>query len=182
MSNINQALAPYADSYFKTWQAKLVGPKPTAEMLHTVHMLNARPGKQALAIAMALRPEGVTGSEIVIVCSAPQLNKMRGYVDDAILRRVLVPMRDGRHSVYKLELTAKGKQMVERTEKRLAALAAAGEKQAAEKPVKAKAEPVKKPRKAKAKQVTVNDTPVTETATAEPTPVNEPVVEQGATN
>lgn len=101
----DDVLGHYADT-FKSWP-KQVGNKPTREALATIHGLGARPGKQALANALAMRPEGVTGSEIVIACGAPQLNKMRGFITDNLLKREAVPPRNG-HTVYKLTLTAKG--------------------------------------------------------------------------
>ncbi len=140
----------YADT-FKSWPVKLVGPKPTADMLSTVHKLNARPGKQALAIAMALRDGGVTGSQIVIACGAPQLNKMRGYISDAILKRLPAPPSSEGHTVYKLELTAKGKQSITRFEQRAAKLEAEGAAKA-----EGKAAGKAKPKKA-VKPVTVDD-------------------------
>jgi hypothetical protein len=96
----------YAD-VFKNWDKRLLGPMPATKDLAVIHALGARPGKQALANAMALRPQGVTGSEIVIACGAPQLNKMRGFVADGLLKREATPPRNG-HTVYKLTLTAKG--------------------------------------------------------------------------
>lgn len=101
-----QITGTYAD-ILKAWQGKLLGSKPQVEAFDTIHKLGARPGKQALANAMAMRPEGVTGSEIVIACGAPQLNKMRGFIADGLLKREAVPPRNG-HTVYKLTLTAKG--------------------------------------------------------------------------
>jgi len=102
----NDVLGHYAN-YFKNWQVKLVGSKPTETMLDHIHKLGARPGKQALANAMSLRPEGVTGSQIVITCGAPQLNKMRGFVSDGLLKREATP-KLGDHTVYKNTVTAKG--------------------------------------------------------------------------
>lgn len=128
----------YAD-VFKAWP-KGVGPKPTAEMLNTIHQLGARPGKQAMANAMALRPEGVTGSEIVIVCGAPQLNKMRGFIADALLKREAVPPRNN-HTVYKLTLGPKGAQ-------RIKGKADVAKAEAADKPAKPKRQ--RKPKAPKA--------------------------------
>lgn len=151
----------YADT-FKNWPVKLVGPKPTADMLSTVHKLNARPGKQALAIAMALRDGGVTGSQIVIACGAPQLNKMRGYISDAILKRLPVPPSSEGHTVYKLELTAKGKQSITRFEARAAKLEAEGAAKA-----DSKAKGTAKPKKAaKAKAVDKAASDVTDSPAA----------------
>lgn len=121
---------------FKSWQVKQLGPKPTAEMLASIHGLKARPGKQALACAMALRDCGVTAGQIVIACGAPQLNKMRGFITDALLKRLPVPPSSEGHTVYKLELTAKGKQRIASTEKQAAKAVEAGAGEQAEKPAK----------------------------------------------
>lgn len=132
--------ANWYSNVFKSWQAKQLGPKPTAEMLAQIHKLNARPGKQALACAMALRDCGVTGAQIVMACGAPQLNKMRGFITDALLKREPVsPSAEG-HTVYKLVVTAKGLQRIKQAEARVAKTEAEGN-------TKAEAEP-------KAKKVT----------------------------
>jgi hypothetical protein len=169
MSKSNEATNWYG-SVFKSWQVKQLGPKPTAEMLASIHGLGARPGKQALASAMALRDCGVTAGQIVIACGAPQLNKMRGFITDALLKRLPVsPSAEG-HTVYKLELTAKGKQRVERTEKAAAAKAADGEVKAdGAKPAKAKKAAGKGAGKAKG---TAKAKPEADTAAAE-TPASE---------
>jgi|SRR5580765_5514063 len=138
MAKSNDVLGFYTDFWAQFTAAK-IGPKPTASQLDTIHKLGARPGKQAMANAMALRDCGVTGSEIVIACGAPQLNKMRGFITDGLLKREAVPPRNG-HTVYKLTLTDKGK-------KRISGAAVTEAK--ADKP-KAK---VTKPRKAKAPKV-----------------------------
>jgi len=138
----------YGDT-FKAWDAKRLGAKPTASDLDTIHKLGARPGKQALANAMALRATGVTGSEIVMACGAPQLNKMRGFITDGLLKREALPPRNG-HTVYKVTLTAKGANRIK----------AAAVKEAP-KPVKAKKAKAKKVEQA----VVVQDAPI-EQATA----------------
>lgn len=104
----NDATGWYANT-LKGWQTKLLGPAPTAAQLEAIHALGARPGKQALASAMALRNGGVTGAQIVIACGAPQLNKMRGFVTDGLAKFVPTPPSTEGHKVYRLELTAKGK-------------------------------------------------------------------------
>lgn len=121
---------------FKTWQAKQLGPKPTADMLASIHNLGARPGKQALASAMALRACGVTAGQIVIACGNPQLNKMRGFINDALLKREAVPPSAEGHTVYKLSVTAKGQQRIARTVKAKGAVEAEGNKAVADKPAK----------------------------------------------
>jgi hypothetical protein len=152
---------------FKTWQSKQLGPKPTVDQLSSIHKLGARPGKQALAIAMGLRDCGVTGSQIVMACGAPQLNKMRGLISDAYLKRLAAPMAANGHQVYKLEVTTKGKQRIARSEAVLAKQVEA-EKATVDKPVKAKGAPVvKRAPKGQAPQKPISDTPITE----QPTPV-----------
>ena len=92
----------------KGWHDKQLGRKPTVAELNAIHALGARPGKQAIAAAMALRPCGVTGSQVVMTCGAPQLNKMRGFVADGLAKWVPTPPAANGHKVYRLELTAKG--------------------------------------------------------------------------
>lgn len=133
--------ANWYTNVFKAWQAKTLGPKPTAEMLASIHKLGARPGKQALAIAMGLRDCGVTNGQIIGACGNPQLNKMRGYITDAFLKREAVPPTALGHTVYKLVLTAKGLQRIKQTEARAAKAEANGKGDTEAKPkatVKAK--------------------------------------------
>ena len=146
---------------FKGWQSKLLGSKPTAEMLANIHKLGARPGKQALANAMALRPEGVTGSQIIIACGAPQLNKMRGFIADALLKRLPASPSPQGHQVYKLEVTAKGLQRIAKAEKLIndAATAAAG---AVDKAVKSAGKAKAKPKVKKAAKGEPVETPTTD--------------------
>jgi len=147
MSNIETNAATHYGPLFKNWQLKTLGPKPTADQLASVHGLGCRPGKQALAIAMSTRDCGVTGSQIVMACGAPQLNKMRGLVADALLRELPAPLAENGHKVYRNEVTAKGKQRIERVAKADAAKVAAGTAET-EKAPKAKAvkKPARKPR------------------------------------
>lgn len=171
MSNAN-VTTHYAET-FKSWAGNLLGPKPTAEMLLNIHRLGARPGKQALACAMALREKGVTAGQIVIACGAPQLNKMRGFITDALLKRLAAPKTTEGHTVYKLELTAKGKQRVERTAKAEQKATEAGEAVTdTAKPAKAKR--TSKPRKP-GKAVPVESGAATITVTS-PEAVNEQAI------
>jgi len=150
---------------FKRWP-KTAGEKPTAAMLATIHRLGARPGKQAMAIAMSLRPAGVTNSQIVAVCGNPQLNKMRGFVADRLLKRLPAPATELNHTVYKHELTPKGQQRIDNALKR----EAAADAEAAAKPDKpAKKAAVKKAAKAKgaSKPRKAAKGPATETAITE---------------
>ena len=104
----NKDVTGHYTNFFKNWQVKTLGPKPTMEQLDAIHKLGARAGKQALASAMSLRDCGVTGGQIIIACGAPQLNKMRGFVTDGLLKREAAPKTEAGHTVYKMTLTAKG--------------------------------------------------------------------------
>jgi hypothetical protein len=108
------------------WPGDYVGAKPTADHLLTYHRLGARHGKQCLAGAMALREQGVTGSEITIACTAPQLNKMRGFITDGLVKRVTLGKRNN-GEIYKLVLTPKGEKRVATAITREQALEAAGQ-------------------------------------------------------
>lgn len=128
--NESNATTFYAN-VFKAWP-KAVGAKPTAETLATVHKLGARPGKQALALALMLQ-NGVSGAGIVMACGAPQLNKMRDLCTKGYAKRVAAPATAEGHTVYRLELTKKGEAKV-----------AKAETEAAEKPAKVKAKGTKR--------------------------------------
>lgn len=176
-TNTTAILAQYKP-YFDNWQANVLGPKPSAELLSKVHGLGLRPGKQALACAMSLRADGVTGSQIVIACGAPQLNRMRGLISEGVFKRQPVAANGQNHTVYKCEVTPKGDAEIKRLEKVAANATAAtvpAKPKAAKatkakvkaKPAKvAKAKPVKASRKANAKP---------EVKPAQPTPVEPPV-------
>jgi len=137
---MSDATTYYAE-VFKTWQVKFLGAKPTAAQLDSIHKLGARPGKQALANAMALRDTGVTGAQIVGACGAQQLNKMRGFIADNLLKRVPAPFSPEGHVVYKCEITAKGLNRIKAAEARLASAAADATGTAKAKPVKAASKP-----------------------------------------
>lgn len=162
MSNATES--NWYSTRFKTWQGAQLGAKPTAEMLGNVHNLGARPGKQALAIAMGLRPGGVTGAQIVVACGAPQLNKMRGFISDALLKREAAPPDANGHTVYKLAVTAKGQARIARTIKAKQAADEAGKGEAKPKVKKATGKPRKPAKPAPAEtgdapQVPAGDSP-----------------------
>lgn len=115
----NSTLNSYA-TFFSAWQANVVGPKPSADLLEKCHGLGLRPGKQALACALSLRDGGVTGSQIVIVCGAPQLNRMRGLIAEGMFKRHAVAADPQGHTVYKNSVTPKGEAEIKRLTKVLA--------------------------------------------------------------
>src|SRR5687767_5896170 len=92
-----------------SWATKQLGSKPDGAVVDKVHGLGLRPGKQALAVSMALRPEGVSGAQIVMACGAPQLNRMRGLIADGHVKRDMsAGSNEQGHTVYRLTLTHKG--------------------------------------------------------------------------
>lgn len=135
--------------WFDKWQADLDGPKPTQAMFDIVHGLGCRPGKQALAIAMSLRPGGVTRPQVIHVTGAPQFNKMGDLVKAKwLVDRNLPPTNDGRaHYVYGNEVTAAGKAEIAKRATAAAAQAAPKVKPAP----KAKAKAAAKPKASKPK-------------------------------
>jgi len=161
MSNVKHI--SYYTNVMQGW-SKALGSKPTEAQLSLAHVFG-RPGKQSLAVALALRSEGVTGNQIKQVSSlfdgkaTPQLNHMRDLIAAGMFKREAVP------GAYALTLAAKGQTFVSHHGK-----------PATEKPVaepKAKKAKVSKPRKVKAVPVTDSDVPAS-------VPVNAPVAEQPA--
>ena len=168
-------------NFFKAWQ-KGYGSKPTALMFEQVHGLGCRPGKQALAAAMGLRPEGVTNAQVLLACGNPQNNKRGGLVADGYLKRDMVPNSPEGHTVYKYTVTPKGLKRIEGFIAREKALEAAGKAADAAEPakaakVKAAAKPAKKA--AKAKKAKAEPKVTTIPGTVEP--VNEPIHTDSAT-
>lgn len=103
----------YYAAFFKGWQVKALGEKPSVDMFSTVHALGVRPGsKVALAIAMYLRETGATQGQVITACGGPQLNKMRGFIESGVLKREAMPANDAGHTVYRVTLKAKGAKVV----------------------------------------------------------------------
>lgn len=121
---MTNALTHYAPQ-FKTWGIKTHGSKPTLEHVEAAHGLGCRPGLQALAVAMGLRPEGVTNGQVMFACGNPQNNKRGGLVADGYLKRNPAAKVDG-HEVYQYTVTPKGLKRIEANKAKAAALDAAG--------------------------------------------------------
>lgn len=159
-----QIVNAYAN-FFADWQVKLLGAKPTVDMLTSAAAFcgHGTPGKQCLALAMAMRPEGVTAGQMQIACGGPQHNFRRGLVTDGHLKPVATPKNAAGHTVYRVELTAKGKAYIAKADKADAEKAAKADKPATAKPAKPRAA---KPAKADAVTVTPAPAPVTAPADA----------------
>ena len=167
MSNAIKASDWYGEA-FKVWSVKTHGPKPDAELLEKAHAFG-RPGKQSLALAMAMRDCGVTGQQVMFACDGkPQNNHRVGLIKAKLLKRVEPFQAADGHTVYKVELTTLG---VKRIEQRAAAAADAAlpegdkpkgkVKKAASKPRKAKGKAVEAPEAETVEPVPVIDAPVT---------------------
>ena len=171
MTDIQTHLKPYA-TLLKGWHEKQLGPRPTAELLSTVHALGLRPGKQALANAMALRTDGVTGAQIVMATGAPQLNRMKGLIAAGDFKRAMVAPNEQGHTVYKVTLTPKGEARIKRATEAAAKAALSGEKPAV---TKAKANKANK----RVKKV-INDAKARANDPTVPALVNEPAQSEPA--
>lgn len=116
------------------WPVKQLGPMVSADLVDKVHGLGLRPGKQALAVAMALRDVGTSGSQIVMACGAPQLNRMRGLIADGHVKRDNGAGRNEQgHTVYRITLTPKGEKRIASNVEREAKAALTGEVKPAKK-------------------------------------------------
>ena len=144
---------------------KLLGPKPTEAQLAAAVQLGNRPGRQTLALAMALRDVGTTGTQIQLACGAPQNNKRAEMIKGALLKRVMTAPDALGHTVYKVELTAKGNARCELNAKREAALEAEGNVADAAKPAKAPAKAKGASKAKKATKVAATETLTSEAAT-----------------
>ena len=170
----------YYTNVMQSWSSSELGKKPTEAELSLAHVFG-RPGKQSLAVALALRDGGVTGAQIKAVSAlvdgkpTPQLNHMRDLVKARLFTREAVT------GAYALTLAPKGQQFVDLHGAMAAAKLAGKAEKAAEKLAgKAeKAKPAKQARKVagkpkgEGKPVEVTTQPVTETPTSEPATVTE---------
>jgi len=160
MSNVKHI--SYYTNVTTQWSREL-GTKPTEAQLSLAHVFG-RPGKQSLAVALALRDGGVTGAQIKLASSlfdgkaTPQLNHMRDLIKARMFTREAVP------GAYAITLAPKGQQFVDLH----------GAKAAEKLADKASDKPAKKAKPAKAKGETVT---ITEAA---PEAVNVPVIETPA--
>ena len=143
----------YYTNVTASWSKADLGKMPSEAQLSLAHVFG-RPGKQSMAVAMALRDGGVTGAQIKLASSlfdgkaTPQLNHMRDLITAKMFTREPVS------GAYVITLAPKGQQFVDLHGAKAAA------KVEAKAPVAAKA-------KGKAKRK-----PATPAAPAE-TPVNE---------
>ena len=139
----------YYTNVMQSWSSSELGKKPTEAELSLAHVFG-RPGKQSLAVALALRDGGVTGAQIKAVSAlvdgkpTPQLNHMRDLIRARLFTREAVT------GAYALTLAPKGQQFVDLHGAMAAAKLA--------RKVASEAKPAK---------------PVTETPTSEPATVTE---------
>jgi hypothetical protein len=93
MSNVKHV--SYYTNVMQQW-SKPLGPKPTEAELAMAHV-HGRNGKQSFILAMALRPDGVTRSQMLQASGlfdgkpTPQLNHMRALVNSKMFTRLPVP-------------------------------------------------------------------------------------------
>ena len=159
----------YYTNVMQSWSSSELGKKPTEAELSLAHVFG-RPGKQSLAVALALRDGGVTGAQIKAVSAlvdgkpTPQLNHMRDLIKARLFTREAVT------GAYALTLAPRGQQFVD-LHGAMAAAKLAGKAEKA-KPAKQARKVAGKP-KGEGKPVEVTTQPVTETPTSEPATVTE---------
>ena len=101
---------------FSKWSNKACGPRPTVDLINTAHGFG-KPGKQSLAVAMALRSGGTTANQVLAMIEAvfnvpggrPQNNHRTRLIKAGWLNRLPAVAGDSNHTCYAVELTAKGK-------------------------------------------------------------------------
>lgn len=128
--------ANYYSDILKVWHVKLMGEKPTHDLLNKAHGLGCRAGVQALHIAMCLRAEGCTVTQFVAAGSCgPAHNKRRELVSQKLIKVAVA----GKPYAYIATLTEKGDKAIAAFEAKLAAGEAEPAKPAKGKGKKAKA-------------------------------------------
>jgi hypothetical protein len=145
----------YYTNVTASWSKADLGKMPSEANLSLAHVFG-RPGKQSMAVAMALRDGGVTGKQIKLASAlfdgkaTPQLNHMRDLIAAKLFTREAVS------GAYVITLAPKGQQFVDLHGAKAAAKVT-GDKPAAK---------AAKPRKAKKVSVApVTETPVSEAPT-----------------
>ncbi len=122
---------------------------------------------------MSLRDGGVTGAQVVMVCGAPQNNHRRAVLARGMFKRdMTTPNTEQGHTVYKLNLTAKGEAAVKKA-------TANGDGAAVDKPKASKASKAKVARKARTAKVTpaAVEAPVSDVQAPAQVPDTAPAVE-----
>jgi hypothetical protein len=164
----------YYTNVMASWSKPDLGAKPSEAQLALAHVFG-RPGKQSMAVAMALRDGGVTGKQIKGAAAlfdgkpTPQLNHMRDLISEKLFTREAVP------GAYVITLAPKGQQFVDLHGAK-AAEKVAGSKPAAKAAAKAASRP-----KGKGKAVTKPTTVTVIAPTSEAPTVSEAVAALDAT-
>ncbi len=120
--------------------SKSFGPHPTLDQLSVAHAFTARPGKQALAMACALRPDGITRDQMSGISAANdgKATFHANKIDQQVKAGVFV--RSPAFKGWQLVLTPRGRAFMKQAIDKRASKATAPDAQ----PVK-----VRKPRKAR---------------------------------
>ncbi len=71
--------------------SKKTGIRPSKALLAQAASLAVRGSKAHLAVAMALRKNGLTQQEVISVLGAPHRNKLKQLVDAGLLRSYRIP-------------------------------------------------------------------------------------------
>lgn len=154
----------------KGWQVKAMGTQPTEAMLANAVMFSPhrKVGPQTLALAMRMRPEGVTQRQQGIACGAPQNNFSRHQAEAGYFKRDTSVSRDDHgHTVYKFTLTPKGEAAIAKRKAADDAAVLTGDAPKAKVKAKAKGDAPAKPRKPKVSTAPVSEAPAAVTDAGE---------------
>ena len=130
----------YYTNIMASWSKAELGKAPSEAQLALAHVFG-RPGKQSMAVAMALRDGGVTGQQIKLASAlfdgkaTPQLNHMRDLIAAKQFERLPVP------GAYALVIAPKGQQFVDLHGAKAAQVEPAAKAVKASKPRKAVVKP-----------------------------------------
>lgn len=76
--------------------SKATGPKPAKELIKEAAALARPQSAECIVVAMAMRPNGVTQSEIIALFGHPHRNKLKRLLEEDKVKRFVLP--DGSRS------------------------------------------------------------------------------------
>lgn len=71
--------------------SKATGPKPTKDLIEEAGTLARPQSDDCIVVAMAMRPNGVTQSEVIALLGHPHRNKLKKLVNDNKVKKVVLP-------------------------------------------------------------------------------------------
>lgn len=107
------------DAVWPKWQVAIMGSKPTGDLLRVAHALGCNPGKQAMAIAMMLRPgdkrgvgAGATRNQVLMMSGAFDGHPTGQFNQPTKMVQLGTFSRESAAGAYHLKLTPAGAALV----------------------------------------------------------------------